>query len=304
MVFARRINPAFALAEVIWILAGSDDLSFLSFWNRRMVRYSDDGSTLCGAYGQRLGSRPTLSLSNANKLRHESQVEARLDQIRMAYEALVRTPHSRQIVLQIWDHRKDMPDPLPRSKDVPCNLISHLMIRDGKLEWLQVMRSNDLYWGLPYNFVQFTTLQEIIAGWLGLEVGSYVHISDSLHVYKRHWTDLSTRDLTSASVPKNESDLRVGPYEKWETYFREIVSFAMRLIGSTSLDGILAVDVASNIPLAYREWLSVLKAETLRKHGHLAEALKTIRGAGIFWERSWSQWALTAKNIPPLKQTT
>lgn len=47
------------------------------------------------------------------------------------------------------------------------------------------MRSNDVHRGLPYNVVQFTTLQEVMAGWLGLEVGGYHHWSDSLHLYRR-----------------------------------------------------------------------------------------------------------------------
>ena len=48
---------------------------------------------------------------------------------------------------------------------------------------MQIVRSNDLFRGVPYNFVQFTSLQEILAGWLGIELGTYNQISDSLHLY-------------------------------------------------------------------------------------------------------------------------
>ena len=47
------------------------------------------------------------------------------------------------------------------------------------------MRSNDVLLGTPYNFVQYTSLQEILAGWLDIGVGSYNHYSDSLHLYER-----------------------------------------------------------------------------------------------------------------------
>src|SRR2546425_4779116 len=60
VVFARPINPAFAVAEVIWILAGSNDVSFLKSWNPRIGNFSDDGMTMHGAYGHRLGRRPLL----------------------------------------------------------------------------------------------------------------------------------------------------------------------------------------------------------------------------------------------------
>ena len=58
-----------------------------------------------------------------------------------------------------------------------------LKVRDGALEWTQILRSNDVFRGLPYNFVQFTMMQEIMAGWLNLRVGSYNQLSDSLHIY-------------------------------------------------------------------------------------------------------------------------
>src|SRR5438132_6704727 len=70
VVFSRPINPAFAIAEVIWILAGADDVSFLSFWNPRIRTYSDDGVSMCGAYGYRMGSQPHLKPELAKRLRH------------------------------------------------------------------------------------------------------------------------------------------------------------------------------------------------------------------------------------------
>src|SRR5262249_3724286 len=159
------------------------------FWNPRMTHYTDTDTTrLHGAYGYRLGSQPSLLPEHADMLRPPDSLRpqgGRLDQLRAASEALRRTPDSRQVVLQIWDSALDLPDPDGRSKDVPCNIMSHLLVRSGKLEWLQIMRSNDLIWGTPYNFIQFMTVQEIIAGWIGVEVGNYTHIASSLHVYQR-----------------------------------------------------------------------------------------------------------------------
>lgn len=174
LVLARPMNPAFAIAEVIWILAAANDVVFLRYWNLRMVRYVDeDRRVLHGAYGYRLGSRPRLKDEVENLLCHKVQYGTdRIDQLRAGAEALQHDADSRQVVLQIWDSALDLPSPAPRSRDVPCNVASHLLVRDGRLEWLQVMRSNDLVWGLPYNLVQWTTIQEVVAGWLGIEVGT------------------------------------------------------------------------------------------------------------------------------------
>lgn len=166
------INPAFAIAEVFWILAGSNDASFINFWNPSLPKFSGSGNVYHGAYGYRI-------------INHFG-----VNQLERAYHALKNNPDSRQVVIQIWDVKSDLPNEsgAPVSSDIPCNLFSMLKVRDGKLEWTQVMRSNDLYRGTPYNLVQFTTLQEILAGWLGLDVGGYYQISDSLHVYESEFT--------------------------------------------------------------------------------------------------------------------
>ena len=170
-VMSRRpaLNPAFALAEVVWIMNGRRDLAFLNFWNTKYQDFVGPGPELHGAYGYRLR-------------RHLGR-----DQLERAYQVLDHNSDTRQVVLQIWDSRIDMPKPdgTPVSKDVPCNVISMLKVRDGKLEWSQIIRSNDLFLGLPHNLVQFTSLQEIVAGWLNIECGTYNQISDSMHIYER-----------------------------------------------------------------------------------------------------------------------
>ena len=48
----RVLNPAFAAAEAMWILSGSDD-PWIYNYNQRLTRYADHGR-LMGAYGPRL----------------------------------------------------------------------------------------------------------------------------------------------------------------------------------------------------------------------------------------------------------
>ena len=149
------MNPAFAIAEVFSILGGSNDAKFLNFWNPALPKFAGYTSEYYGAYGFRL--RKTFGF----------------DQIEGAFQVLANNPRSRQVILQIWDPASDFPNLNgdPRANDIPCNICSLLKVRDGKLDWLQIMRSNDVFRGTPYNFVQFTTLQEVMAGWLGIDVG-------------------------------------------------------------------------------------------------------------------------------------
>lgn len=49
-------------------------------------------------------------------------------------------------------------------------------------------RSNDLVWGLlGANYVHFSILQEYLAAHIGLDVGSYNHFTNNLHVYTERW---------------------------------------------------------------------------------------------------------------------
>jgi len=168
----NRIPPmslGFALAELVWIMNGEDDAKVINFWNPRLKKYAGNNESYYGAYGKRIRSHFGF------------------DQMEKAYQTLQTIPESRQVVIQIYDTKTDFPteNGKPRNEDIPCNICSLLKIRNNKLEWSQIMRSNDVLLGLPYNFIQFTGLQEIIAGWLEIQLGTYNHYSDSLHLYQR-----------------------------------------------------------------------------------------------------------------------
>lgn len=168
----NRIPPmslGFALAELVWIMNGEDDAKVINFFNPRLIKYAGNNESYYGAYGKRIRSHFGF------------------DQMEKAYQTLQTIPESRQVVIQIYDTKTDFPteNGKPRNEDIPCNICSLLKIRNNKLEWSQIMRSNDVLLGLPYNFIQFTGLQEIIAGWLEIQLGTYNHYSDSLHLYQR-----------------------------------------------------------------------------------------------------------------------
>lgn len=240
------INPAFALAEIIWIVSGRNDAAFLTFFNRQLPKFAGEGPTFHGAYGYRL--------------RHGLE----FDQLERAYRALRHNDHSRQVVLQIWDGRIDMPDAngRPQAPDIPCNVMSILKVRNGKLEWLQILRSNDIFRGLPYNIVQFTSLQEIMAGWLGLSLGSYNQVSDSLHAYLNTLADLSKSDTI---MPKPNIDSMVLPFDDSIATFDDLAARVDQMIEPGVTPAALQDLVAWSGPIAFGNILFVLGAEVARR---------------------------------------
>jgi thymidylate synthase len=51
----RRFNPFFALAEVPWILTGNGNAEWISYFNKQMLEYLDEGRIeFHGSYGLRM----------------------------------------------------------------------------------------------------------------------------------------------------------------------------------------------------------------------------------------------------------
>lgn len=160
----RDANPFFHLMEAMWILAGREDVKFLTEFNKRMGEYSDNGDVFNAPYGYRL--------RNGIGFAH--------DQLSSVIELLDSDPNSRQAVCQIWN---DVDLQLP-TKDKACNMSIVFRIRNGKLCMTVYNRSNDMIWGAyGANVVQFSMIQEYVAAHLGLPLGEYTQVSNSYHIY-------------------------------------------------------------------------------------------------------------------------
>jgi thymidylate synthase len=157
----RIINPAFAVAETVWILSGSD-APWIFDYNSRLAQYAD-GGILRGAYGPRMR-------------RWAGQV----DQLRRVIEILRADPDSRRAVIQLYDPARDAAGHM----DVPCTLGFRFHLRRGRLHMSTTMRGQDVWTGIPYDLFFFTTLHELVAGWLGAGVGEHRHHVGSLHIYE------------------------------------------------------------------------------------------------------------------------
>jgi thymidylate synthase len=163
----RNCNPFFHLAEAVWMLAGRNDVKFLSNYNKQMAAYSDDSHTLRGAYGFRWARY------------------FEIDQINTTISILKDNPTSRQAVIAMWDPTGDLG---ARSKDIPCNTHIYFRNHNGKLEMTVMCRSNDMVWGgYGANAVHFSFLHEYISRAVGLYQGRMYQFSNNAHIYQQHW---------------------------------------------------------------------------------------------------------------------
>ncbi|AXG79380.1 thymidylate synthase [Streptomyces paludis] len=174
----RILNPAFAVAETVWHLSGSDE-PWIYDYNARLRQFTDDG-ILRGAYGPRMRNWAGT-----------------VDQLRRVVEILKEDRDSRRALIQLYDPARDAAG----HKDVPCTLGFRFHLRAGRLHMTTSMRGQDVWIGMPYDLFFFTTLHELVAGWLDADLGEYHHQVGSLHIYERDMERADTlTDVTASTV--------------------------------------------------------------------------------------------------------
>ena len=161
----RDANPYFHLMESLWMLAGRNDVEWISQFNGRMNTYSDDGVTFHGAYGYRW--REWFGK----------------DQLNQAVTRLTTYANDRRTVVTMWDANTDLVEGND-GKDYPCNTQIYFQARDDILDMTVCNRSNDMIWGAyGANAVHMSVLLEYMAARCGMKVGTYYQFSNNLHAY-------------------------------------------------------------------------------------------------------------------------
>jgi thymidylate synthase len=151
------------LGELLWYLAGSDELKFIRYYIKEYPSDNEGATTIGAAYGPRLRDK--------NR-----------DQLRWVIDLLRSKPDTRRAVIPIFQPR-DTDSDLP---EVPCTCTLQFLLRNRRLELIVHMRSNDAYLGLPGDIFAFTMIQELVAAALNVQPGRYKHLVGSLHLYAEH----------------------------------------------------------------------------------------------------------------------
>ncbi len=204
----RDANPAFFMAETLWMLAGRNDAAFLDLFVKDFgSRFAEKYGTIHGAYGERW--RRGFGF----------------DQIKEIIRRLIENPNDRQCVLQMWDgsdkkHLRDAgiwsyQDLTGDWRDRPCNTHAYFRVRDGLLDFGVCCLSNDILMGAyGANAVHFSILQEYMAAMVDMGVGTYTQFSFNYHVYVKDLELLRKRlgqSLTGTALLRNDYLLGVKP---------------------------------------------------------------------------------------------
>lgn len=165
----RKIPVIAPIAEQVWFLSGSrkpEELlrDFTKIWDV----FTNPNDVVTVAYGYRWR-------------KHFGR-----DQIGKLIELLEKEPSSRHGVVIAWDPGQDGLSTFKKA-NVPCPYTFTVNIIGGKLHLHNIVRSNDMVLGFPFDVTGFCFLQYVLAQKLGVGVGTYSHSISNAHIYENHY---------------------------------------------------------------------------------------------------------------------
>lgn len=180
---SRKLALLFVFLEPLYLFTDQErtriaDALMTYAPNLKKLALNEDTGRFDGNYGDRIHLAGPLPLHGGGVSRSDYGLG---DQMLRVYRLLAKDPHSRRAIVTIHNPVWDIVD--GDSKDIPCTLSLHFMIREGVLDCYCTMRSNDVWYGTPHNVFMFTFLQRALASWLSVGVGTYHHRANSFHLY-------------------------------------------------------------------------------------------------------------------------
>jgi thymidylate synthase len=195
----RKTFPRVAAAEIAWYLSGEQDATWMSqhapIWDKfieplERMRINDLGQPFMESF-------PGVSSAYGYRWRHHFE----RDQIALAIQALQADPSNRRVMVSAWDPSEDGLG-APGQKNVPCPAMFTLHIVDNKLHSTMLLRSSDVFVGLPYDVLGHALLMDALANELGVELGIAHFTLAHAHLYESHWEMAQTCLAQAPVVPE------------------------------------------------------------------------------------------------------
>jgi thymidylate synthase len=176
----RKHSLVYLLGELIWYFSGERNVARIRNYSKFWEKLTDHNGEVNSNYGDKIFYKqffePTAS-------EFKSQFDFIVDELK-------RDRDSRRAVLFLMQPEDFIK--MHSTKDFPCTTNIHYIVRQGKLDSIVHMRSNDFILGFSNDMPFFSVLQEMIAVEIGVPVGTYYHYSDSMHLYERNYNLIGT----------------------------------------------------------------------------------------------------------------
>ena len=178
----RKPSLKYLNAELNWYWSGDNSCEEIGKYASMWLKLTDDGKTSNSAYGYILFKKYGFN------------------QLEQIIELLKKDKNSRRAVLNISDPTLNR----ITTKDMQCTMSIQFLVRNNELQETVYMRSNDIYFGFPYDYVFFVSLGEYVGKKLNLKLGLYTHHATSLHMYERDFNkfDIDLDEKINLNIEK------------------------------------------------------------------------------------------------------
>lgn len=154
----RKWKKDYAELEWDWYLSEDPNASVVANKAKIWLNCMDDNGCVNSNYGYQI---------------------KRDDQIEYIIKELSDNPNSRRASMSIYDAKENK----LYKKDTPCTYALNFYILNDKLNMSVLMRSNDLWFGFCNDQYCFSKYLELIANKLNIEIGTYYHFVNNMHLY-------------------------------------------------------------------------------------------------------------------------
>lgn len=201
MLSGKRISWKNIVAENLWFLEGTEDVSFLQhhgckFWDPWVDKATNKVPSPYGSYW-----RNWRCVGGGH-----------LDQVSAALKQLKSKSDSRRAVVTTWQA-----DMVTNSALPPCHVMYVLNVDGEHLNLHLTQRSCDIGLGLPYNVAGYSLLLHMFAQMLNLKPGKFAHSIVDAHIYVDHIAGLNEQ-LTRTIRPAPRLELSNAITDLFDLY--------------------------------------------------------------------------------------
>lgn len=214
----RKMNLAYAKREWLWYLGADPKDDSICQHATAWAKLKQEDGTFYSNYGQYLFGEQHLGKPTQ-------------------FEYIIRTLrddiHSRRASMTLLKQEHLFAD----NTDVVCTYAINFFVEGKHLNMTVMMRSNDVIWGFTNDAFCFWQLylfvyQILLTHVPDLQMGSYTHLANSMHVYDRHYMMIyeilanpyckphvvpmpTAREALGLVLNRGEGDVDAGPYTRW-----------------------------------------------------------------------------------------
>lgn len=193
LITTKKIHFKSAVHELLWFISGDTNVKYLQdngvrIWNE----WADENGDLGPVYGKqwRRWKKPT-----------GTPWVFEIDQLQATINQIQENPDSRRHLVSAWNVAEVDQMALP-----PCHYAYQFYVVDGKISCLCVMRSVDLFLGLPFDIVDYGLLLMMVGQICDLEPHELIFQLGDCHIYNNHIEQVKLQ-LTREPLPLPEVEL-------------------------------------------------------------------------------------------------